>query len=180
MDDGLPACRPAQPRRLCSTQHAPHHGGQVRPLRGGGKPPHSPQAHSFPPCGTVRDESRFSRCRSPPPPTRLPLLSFLPCACGGHRPPLQGSSPHRDHCPGEQAEDQREPREAAGVAFELEADGHRTLAVHLHAAVECQYGAAFRQGDIEGQWRGFGGELLGHQAVGDFLERGVLVGCVAF
>jgi hypothetical protein len=54
------------------------------------------------------------------------------------------------------------------------------IAVDLHAAVEGEDGAAFREVDVEGGGRGLRGELLGDHAVGDFLEGGVLIGGVAF
>ena len=43
-----------------------------------------------------------------------------------------------------------------------------------------EHGAAFGQRDVERGGRGFGGELLGDDAVGDLLERGVFIGGVAF
>lgn len=71
--------------------------------------------------------------------------------------------------------------DAVGVgAFEVEGEVHGLFAIDLDAAVEGEDGAVFGEVDVEGGGSGFGGELLGDHAVGDFLEGGVFIGGVAF
>ena len=50
----------------------------------------------------------------------------------------------------------------------------------MHTAAEGKHGATLRQRDVQRDWRGLGGELLGDDAVRNFLERGIFVGGVAF